>query len=84
MNMGEFGAIGRTGSRCGEEAPSEAMRAQWTSYAIKAAESYGISWHYWAYGKTSGFQAYNQDAGEWFPEMKKVFDSYTVKAFPDI
>ena len=82
INMGEFGAIGRTGSRCGEEAPSEAMRAQWTNYVIKAAESYGISWHYWAYGKTSGFQAYNQDAGEWFPEMKKVFDTYTVKAFP--
>lgn len=84
MNMGEFGAIGRTGSKCGEEAPSEAMRAQWTSYVIKAAESYGISWHYWAYGKTSGFQAYNQDAGEWFPEMKNVFDTYTVTAFPTI
>ena len=82
LNMGEFGAIGRTGSFCRDEAPSEAMRAQWTNYVIKAAESYGISWHYWAYGKTSGFQAYNQDAGDWFPEMKKVFDTYTVKAFP--
>ena len=84
LNLGEFGAVGRTGSKCGEEAPSEASRAQWTDYVIKAAEKYGISWHYWAYGKTSGFQAYNQDAGDWFPEMKKVFDTYTVKAFPTI
>ena len=52
--------------------------------AIKAAEEYGYSWHYWAYGKTSGFQAYNQDAGEWFPEMKKVFDAYTSKPFPTL
>ena len=84
MNMGEFGAIGRTGSYCRDEAPSETMRAQWTDYAIKAAEKYGISWHYWAYGKTSGFQAYNQDAGDWFPEMKKVFDTYNAQAFPKI
>ena len=84
MNLGEFGAIGRTGSKCATEAPSEASRAQWTDYVIKAAEKYGISWHYWAYGKTSGFQAYDQDAGDWFPEMKKVFDAYTVKAFPTI
>ena len=83
MNMGEFGAIGRTGSKCGSDAPSEALRSQWTQYVIKAAESYGISWHYWAYGKTSGFQAYNQDAGEWFPEMKKVFDSFLGKPFPN-
>jgi len=84
MNMGEFGAIGRSGSKCAAEAPSEAMRAQWTDYVIKAAEKYGISWHYWAFGKTSGFQAYNQTDDEWFPEMKKVFDTYTVKAFPTI
>ena len=81
MNMGEFGAIGRSGSKCGEEAPSEASRAQWTDYVIKAAEKYGISWHYWAFGKTSGFQAYNQTNDEWFPEMKKVFDRYTSKPF---
>ena len=84
LNMGEFGAIGRTGSFCNSKAPSEAMRAQWTSYVIRAAESYGISWHYWAYGKTSGFQAYNQDDGEWFPEMKKVFDSFTSNPFPTL
>ena len=84
INMGEFGAIGRTGSMCGDEAPSEAMRAQWTQHVINAAESYGISWHYWSYGKTSGFQAYNQDAGEWFPEMKKVFDAFSANPFPNI
>ena len=84
INLGEFGAIGRTGSTCGAEAPSEASRAQWTDYVIKAAEKYGISWHYWAYGKTSGFQAYDQSEGQWFPEMKKVFDAYTVKPFPTI
>lgn len=84
MNMGEFGAIGRNGSKCGNDAPSESMRAQWTSYVIKAAESYGISWHYWAFGKTSGFQAYDQNADEWFPEMKKVFDTYAAKPFPTL
>lgn len=84
VNMGEFGAIGRTGSFCRDEAPSEASRAQWANYVIKAAEEYGYSWHYWAYGKTSGFQAYNQDAGDWFPEMKKVFDAYTSKPFPTL
>ena len=81
MNMGEFGAIGRSGSKCASEAPSEALRAQWTEYVIKAAETYGISWHYWAYGKTSGFQAYDQNADAWFTEMKKVFDSYLSKPF---
>ena len=81
MNMGEFGAIGRSGSKCASEAPSEPLRAQWTDYVIKAAETYGISWHYWAFGKTSGFQAYNQTDDAWFPEMKKVFDSYTSNPF---
>ena len=81
VNMGEFGAIGRSGSKCASEAPSEASRAQWTNYVIKAAENYGISWHYWAFGKTSGFQAYNQGDDKWFPEMKEVFDSYTGKPF---
>ena len=81
MNMGEFGAIGRSGSKCASEAPSEALRAQWTEYVIKAAETYGISWHYWAYGKTSGFQAYDQSADAWFTEMKKVFDKYLSKPF---
>ena len=81
MNMGEFGAIGRSGSKCASEAPSEPLRAQWADYVIKAAETYGISWHYWAFGKTSGFQAYNQTDDAWFPEMKKVFDSYTSNPF---
>ena len=84
VNMGEFGVIGREGSKCGQEAASETMRAQWTGEVIKNAEKYGISWHYWAYGKTSGFQAYNQSANEWYPEMKKMFDTYTVTAFPTI
>ena len=81
VNMGEFGGVGRTGSQCGEEAPSEAMRAQWTDYVIRAAESYGISWQYWAYGKTSGFQAYDQSLEAWMPEMKAIFDKYTSKPF---
>lgn len=82
MNLGEFGGIGRNGSFCREEAPSEALRSQWANYVIKAAEEYSMSWHYWAYGKTSGFQAYDQSAGAWFPDMKAVFDAYTVLPLP--
>ena len=68
MNMGEFGISGGDVSPCQwqqGEAPSEAGKAEWTKKTVQAAWAHGISFHYWAFGSTSGFEAY--DGNKWYP-----------------
>lgn len=76
MNMGEFGISGQSGT-CGGNAPSNTERAQWTDAAIKEAEKYGMSWHYWGLVGVGGFEAYDKNAGKWFDELYQVFLKYT-------
>lgn len=76
LNMGEFGISGQSGS-CGGNAPSDNERAQWTDAAIKEAENYGMSWHYWGLAGVGGFEAYDKNAGRWFSELYQVFQKYT-------
>lgn len=66
MNMGEFGISGQNNWECGLEAPSDAMRALWTKETVKAAEKYGLSFHYWGFTHVGGFEAYDREGNEWF------------------
>ena len=75
LNMGEFGVSGRYGS-CGGNGPSDSERAQWTEAAIKEAENYGMSWHYWGLTGVGGFEAYDKNAGNWYNELYTVFKKY--------
>ncbi|MBR4785873.1 MAG: glycoside hydrolase family 5 protein [Fibrobacter sp.] len=68
MNMGEFGV-----STCGGNGPTSEERAKWTDAAIKAAESYGMSWHYWGFTGVGGFEAYT---GNWNSNLMDVFSKY--------
>ncbi|MBO4436667.1 MAG: glycoside hydrolase family 5 protein [Fibrobacter sp.] len=68
MNMGEFGV-----STCGGNGPTSEERAKWTEAAIKAAESYGMSWHYWGLTGVGGFEAYS---GSWNSNLLDVFKKY--------
>ena len=75
LNMGEFGVSGKYGS-CGGNGPSDTDRAKWTDAAIKAAKSYGMSWQYWGLVGVGGFEAYDKNAGQWYPELLQVFSKY--------
>ena len=75
MNVGEFGISGRYGS-CGGNGPSDDERAQWTDEVIKVAKSYGMSWQYWGLVGVGGFEAYDKNAGKWYPELLSVFSKY--------
>ena len=79
MNMGEFGVSGQHGSSCGGSGVSDALRAKWTDAAIAAAETYGMSWHYWGFVGVGGFEAYDKNAGQWYPELLQVFSKYLSK-----
>ena len=68
MNMGEFGV-----STCSGDGPTSEERAKWTDAAIKAAESYGMSWHYWGLTGVGGFEAYT---GSWNTNLFDVFKKY--------
>ena len=68
MNMGEFGV-----STCSGNGPTSEERARWTDAAIKAAESYGMSWHYWGLTGVGGFEAYT---GNWNTNLLDVFKKY--------
>jgi aryl-phospho-beta-D-glucosidase BglC (GH1 family) len=68
MNMGEFGV-----STCSGNGPTSEERAKWTDAAIKAAESYGMSWHYWGLTGVGGFEAYT---GSWNNNLLDVFKKY--------
>ena len=75
MNMGEFGVSSTNGG----SSVSEENRAKWTDEVIGAAEKYGMSWQYWGFAGVGGFEAYNKGAGQWYPEMLKVFNKYLSK-----
>lgn len=72
MNMGEFGVAGSTSS-CGSNAPSDNWRRNWTKNIIKAAERYDVSWHYWAFSKVGGFEAYDITNEKWYPGFPEAF-----------
>ena len=69
LNMGEFGVAGGDAGQytCGKEGPSNEGKAEWAMKTAQAAIANGISFHYWGFGKTGGFDAYDVDAEAWFP-----------------
>ena len=68
MNMGEFGIAGGAGSACpSDSTPSEAGKAEWAQKTAQVAWSYGISFHYWSFGPTTGFEAFNIYKETWYP-----------------
>lgn len=69
LNMGEFGI-----STCSGNGPTSEERAKWTDAAIKEAEKYGMSWHYWGLTGVGGFEAYT---GSWNSNLYSVFTKYT-------
>jgi len=75
MNMGEFGVASTNGG----SGVSESSRAQWTDAVIESAEKYGMSWQYWGFAGVGGFEAYNKNAGQWYPEILQVFTKYISK-----
>ena len=79
MNMGEFGVSGQHGSSCGGSGVSDDLRARWTDAAIAAAEKYNMSWQYWGFVGVGGFEAYDKNAAQWYPELLQVFKKYTAK-----
>jgi endoglucanase len=70
LNMGEFGIAGGDPSPCQwqqGEGPSTSNKAYWAAKAAKAAVKNGMSFHYWGFGQTGGFDAYNTGTEEWYP-----------------
>ena len=67
MNMGEFGVAGGTPFGCNGTPPTDAGKAEWVKLTAEAAVANGISFHYWGFGKTGGFDAYQVDAEQWYP-----------------
>ena len=70
LNMGEFG-VSRTS--CGEKNPSNKNFLLWNSKTIKAAEKYGMSWHYWCFTKCGGFESYDRSTNSWIANMTNAF-----------
>ena len=66
LNMGEFGVAGGDAGFC-NPASTNTGKAYWTSNAAKAAIDNGMSFHYWGFGQTGGFDAYNTGTEEWYP-----------------
>ncbi|MBO7412374.1 MAG: glycoside hydrolase family 5 protein [Fibrobacter sp.] len=66
MNMGEFGISGRTNWQCGENAPSDAKKAQWAKESVAAARQFNMSFHYWGFTFVGGFEAYDRRSGSWY------------------
>ena len=68
MNMGEFGVAGGVGTACpSDSSVSEAAKAEWAKKTAKAAWDKGISFHYWSFGPTTGFEAFNIYRETWYP-----------------
>ena len=68
LNMGEFGVAGGDSSPCQwqeGEPPSAARKAAWAKKAAQAAVKNGMSFHYWGFGYTGGFDAYEPNAETW-------------------
>lgn len=74
LNMGEFGVAGGDVSPCNWEdgnGPSSEGKAEWANAAAKAAISRGMSFHYWGFSYTGGFDAYDPNSEKWhtgFPQ----------------
>ena len=67
MNMGEFGVAGGDAGFCPwQEGPSSSGKEYWTKKAAKVAVDNGISFHYWGFGQTGGFDAYNTGTEQWY------------------
>lgn len=66
LNMGEFGVAGGDAGYC-NPAPSNEGKAQWAKETAKAAIDNGMSFHYWGFGQTGGFDAYNVYSESWYP-----------------
>jgi len=68
MNMGEFGVAGGVGTACpSDSSVSEAAKAEWANKTAKAALDKGISFHYWSFGPTTGFEAFDIYKETWYP-----------------
>lgn len=68
LNMGEFGIAGGAPAKCpSDKAPSSEGKAEWARKTAQAAIENGISFHYWAFGQTSGFDAFNVFSETWYP-----------------
>jgi endoglucanase len=74
MNMGEFGVAGGDSAPCQwqqGDGPSATGKAYWAKKAATAAIQNGLSFHYWGFGQTGGFDAYDVSGENWlqgFPE----------------
>lgn len=47
--------------------PSDQLKALWAKETVKAAETYGISFHYWGFTRVGGFEAYDRENNTWLP-----------------
>lgn len=76
LNMGEFGIAGgddmgaciwynKDGDPEQGEWPSDAKKAEWAQKTAQAAIANGISFHYWGFTQTGGFEAYS--GHKWYP-----------------
>ena len=67
LNMGEFGvAGGEPLMACINSSPSNEDKAEWAQMTAQAAIDNGMSFHYWGFGRTGGFDAYNYDSESWY------------------
>lgn len=79
LNVGEFGVSGgentsayRGSCRSDGVLPSDAKKALWAKQTTQAAIANGMSFHYWAFGKVGGFDAYDIANETWylgFPDL---------------
>ena len=72
MNLGEFGVSAGELGRCNNgTSPSDEGRIEWTKATAQAAIDNGMSFHYWAFGLTGGYDAYDVRKEKWvsgFPQ----------------
>ncbi len=67
LNMGEFGVAGGEASMaCIDSSPSNEGKAKWTQLTAQAAIDNSMSFHYWSFGRTAGFDAYNFNSESWY------------------
>ena len=78
LNLGEFGVAGGSdmgtctyydskGNPIEGEWPSDQKKAEWAQKTVAAALNNGMSFHYWGFGQTGGFDAYNVHTEQWYP-----------------
>ena len=70
LNIGEFGAS----SRCEANGQDDSNRAQYIKAIVQTANQLGYSWHIWGFTGV-GFDIYNKNTGEWYPEILKVLQN---------